>query len=136
MEISKESVTIAKQITPLINQIPSSLLSRLIELCDEIVFSNDVSINQSLQSNFEFLDTIRSFLFAYKGQVQNQPIIVVSEEQIDALLLKIDFLLKELNAIPYNNKISRRKVTDFKTDEEETAPIYSIYRGGISFSEH
>jgi hypothetical protein len=130
MEISKENIAIAKQITPLINQIPSSLLYRLIELCDEIVFSNDVSINQSFQSNFEFLDTIRSFLFVYRCKVPNQPLAIMGEEQVDVLLSKIDFLLEELNDVTYRKRISRRKVTDFKTDEEEPEPTTLIYKGG------
>jgi len=37
--------------------------------------------------------------------------------------------------MPYG-KLNRRKVTDFRTDEEVPAPVQAIYKGGIVKKEH
>jgi len=122
MEISKESVAVAEQTIPLIICMSDSLVCRLIPLCSEIVFSTDVSINQSFQSNFEFLDTIRTFLLACKEQNYR-----ITEVEVDVLLCKIDSLLKELTAIPIGKRVADDFLHGDKTNGDFTEPSKSVY---------
>jgi hypothetical protein len=77
------------------------------------------------QLNIEILETLELTLYSVKEFCATHNIPFHSSK-ISSLLSKTDTLLNELWQEP-----NRRKVTPFRTDEDETEPYSPSYKGGI-----
>jgi hypothetical protein len=93
------------------------------------IIQNLQELERTQQLNFELLEEL-GILLEYMN-ANNFPI--PDREKFNSLLAKTHALMNELyfsspKTLQYR-KVSRRKVTDFKTDEDVPVPIVSIYKG-------
>lgn len=135
INISKETIRVAKESIPIIADISSDhipfdqfdnyryFLSRLAELIEGVVFSDNASLNELAQTTYEFLDTLRS------------TIILVSnfkKIELESIKFRIDKLIIELNAPPFlqhrkrtsehPTETSDESLQEDKSDEDFTEP--------------
>ena len=147
ISMANETIEIAKETIPLMINIPFDAIpldkigilahfaKRLSELADGIIFSNETSINELAQNNYEFLDTIRATLFLLSSISETQPIPFIDKNYIALLQIKIDKLIAELNSMsptdewtePQHRKLSDEFSHKKKSDKEFTEPNWIIY---------
>jgi hypothetical protein len=106
LKITTEISEIAKEIIPLIDKAPQedytnyqNLVQKLLTTAKHIIPSNNIPFNESVQNNYEFLDTLRSILFRFLHYFDNE--LPSSREHLESLVSRIDKLLTKLNTTPF-----------------------------------
>jgi len=133
--ITGETKDIAKEVVPLMVRAPvvsmplneinnlRHFANRLLRLTDGIIFSDEASLNEVVQNNFEFLDTMRTVLFHLLNLSEKQNFPISDKNYLRFLLAKIDNLIAQLNSPPFlqpRKSAIRRKFTEDKSDEDFT----------------
>lgn len=123
LKISSKTRILAQEIVPLINNIPLNdngtfyVINRLLELVDGIIYTDNITLLELAQNNFEFLDNLRTITLKLRNQN------LITKTQFDLLLARIDRLIVEMNLFPTLNKelasdeVLQRKRTDDKFTE-------------------
>jgi hypothetical protein len=81
-------------------------------------------LDRLTQLNFELMETLELCLYVTQDFCQKNS-IPFQNEKLSRLLDKVTRLIDEIDPPPFSipPKLNRRKVTDFRTDEDETAPL-------------
>lgn len=135
LDVTIETKKIANEVVPIIVEIPINnenlryLLCRLLELIEGITFSDDVSINELAQNNYEFLDTLRASVLQLLSCSQRRVLPIFDREHLESVLHRIDVLISELNSPLFlkDQTLNRRNFTDHKSDEDLTESRKEIF---------
>ena len=102
LNITKEAVKIAEEtekfvLVALKNDTDiKSLVSRNIAICDGLIPSDDISVNELVQNNYEFLDILKAIIVRILQHADNQSLR--GKMQLKNLNGKINVLIAELNS--------------------------------------
>ena len=123
--ITRESQNIATEVIPLLVEVPLSNMplnkinnlrhfsKKLLKLTDNIILSDETSLNEVAQSNYEFLDTVNSILFLILPHFNE-----LNSRYIKSLQSKTEKLIAKLNSPPFLQHCKSRKLPSFFSDDE------------------
>lgn len=100
INISNETMAIAKEVVSLMDKVPiedyptfTRMLHRLAILSERLTFSEDITLIEMAQNNYEFLDTLKtilSILLQYPNNRTDQTLFRNIMGKTDAIIDKID----------------------------------------------